>query len=235
MKYVIFCDILILVIQKNNVEQKFFSYILNLFLRYYEGVVFPEGITAPFLYGKDTFMKNQRLVLNLSLSGMFLALAYVMPFLTGQIPEIGSMLCPMHVPILLCGFVCGSPYGLVVGLIAPVLRSLTLGMPRLFPTATAMAFELAVYGLMAGLLYKALPKKKINIYTSLIGAMIVGRIVWGIVMFCIMGFDMTRFGLAAFWAGAVVNAIPGIIVQIILIPMLIMVLERAKFMPKNNN
>ena len=173
-------------------------------------------------------MKNQRLVLNLSLSGMFLALAYVMPFLTGQIPEIGSMLCPMHIPVLLCGFVCGAPYGLVVGFIAPMLRSLTLGMPPLFPTATAMAFELAVYGLMAGLLYKALPKKKINIYTSLIGSMIIGRIVWGVVMFCIMGFDMTRFGFTAFWAGAVANAIPGIIVQIILIPIVVMLLEKAK-------
>ena len=222
---------LFLVIQKNNAEQKFFFIFINLFLRYYEGVVFSEEITAPFLYGKDTSMKSKKLVLNLSLSGIFLALAYVIPFLTGQIPEIGSMLCPMHIPVLLCGFVCGAPYGLVVGLVAPVLRSLTLGMPPLFPTATAMAFELAVYGLMAGLLYKALPKKKINIYTSLIGAMIIGRIVWGVVMFCIMGFDMTKFGIAAFWAGAVVNAIPGIIAQIILIPMLIMVLERAKLMP----
>jgi thiamine transporter ThiT len=222
---------LFLVIQKNNAEQKFFFIFINLFLRYYEGVVFSEEITAPFLYGKDTSMKSKKLVLNVSLSGMFLALAYVMPFLTGQIPEIGSMLCPMHIPVLLCGFVCGAPYGLVVGLVAPVLRSLTLGMPPLFPTATAMAFELAVYGLMAGLLYKALPKKKINIYTSLIGAMIIGRIVWGVVMFCIMGFDMTKFGIAAFWAGAVVNAIPGIIAQIILIPMFIMVLEKAKLMP----
>lgn len=173
-------------------------------------------------------MKTRKFVLNIALSGMFLALAYVMPFLTGQIPEIGSMLCPMHIPVLLCGFVCGAPYGLVVGAIAPILRSLTLGMPPLFPTATAMAFELAVYGLMAGLLYKALPKKKINIYVSLIGAMAVGRIVWGLVMFCIMGFDLSEFGLAAFWAGAVVNAIPGIIVQIILIPIVVMLLEKAK-------
>ena len=172
-------------------------------------------------------MKNKKLVLNVSLSGMFLALAYVLPFLTGQIPEIGKMLCPMHIPVLLCGFVCGAPYGLFVGFATPILRSLTLGMPPLFPTATAMAFELAVYGLMAGLIYKALPKKKISIYASLIGAMIVGRIVWGVVMFCIMGFDMTKFGLAAFWAGAVVNAIPGIILQIILVPVVVMFLEKA--------
>jgi hypothetical protein len=90
-----------------------------------------------------------------------------------------------------------------------------------------MAFELAIYGLIAGLLYKVLPKKKINIYFSLIGAMIVGRIIWGTVMFCIMGFNVTKFGFAAFWAGAIVNAVPGIIAQIILIPMVVMVLEKA--------
>ena len=170
----------------------------------------------------------KKFVVNIALSGMFLALAYVMPFLTGQIYEIGKMLCPMHIPVLLCGFVCGAPYGLIVGAVAPVLRSVTLGMPVLFPSATAMAFELAVYGLMAGLLYKALPKKKINIYISLIGAMLVGRIVWGFVMLCIMGFDFNRFGLSAFWTGAVVNAIPGIILQIIFIPIVIILLEKAK-------
>lgn len=176
-------------------------------------------------------MKAKKHLLSVALSGMFLALAYVLPFFTGQIPEIGSMLCPMHIPVLLCGFVCGAPYGLLVGLVAPLLRSLTLGMPPLFPTATAMAFELAVYGLMAGLLYSVLPKKKIFTYASLVSAMVVGRIVWGIVMFCIMGFDVTKFGLAAFWTGAIVNAIPGIIVQIILIPMVVIVLEKAKLMP----
>ena len=171
-------------------------------------------------------MKAKKHLLSVALSGMFLALAYVLPFFTGQIPEIGSMLCPMHIPVLLCGFVCGAPYGLLVGLVAPLLRSLTLGMPPLFPTATAMAFELAVYGLMAGLLYSVLPKKKVFTYASLVGA-----IVWGIVMFCIMGFDVTKFGLAAFWTGAIVNAIPGIIVQIILIPMVVIALEKAKLMP----
>ncbi len=173
-------------------------------------------------------MKTKKLVLNISLSGMFLALAFVLPFLTGQIPEIGKMLLPMHIPVLLCGFICGAPYGLLVGFVAPILRSLALGMPLLFPTATAMAFELAVYGFMAGLLYKALPKKKINIYASLVGAMVVGRVIWGFVMLCLLGFDATKFTLSAFWAGAVANAIPGIIVQIIFIPIIVMLLEKAR-------
>ena len=179
-------------------------------------------------------MKSRKQLLNLAFAGVFLALAYVMPFLTGQIPEIGSMLCPMHIPVLLCGFVCGATYGLVVGLVAPLFRSVTLGMPPLFPISTAMAFELAIYGLMAGLLYKYLPKKKHFIYTSLLGAMVAGRIVWGAVMFCIMGFNTASFGFAAFWTGAVVNAIPGIIAQIIIIPALIMILEKAKLMPNKN-
>lgn len=173
-------------------------------------------------------MKTKKFILNISLSGMFLALAYVMPFITGQIPEIGKMLCPMHIPVLLCGFVCGAPYGFVVGTIAPILRSLTLGVPILFPSAIAMAFELAVYGLLAGLLYKALPKKKINIYISLIVAMIVGRIVWGLLMLTLMSLGLTKFGLAAFWAGAVSNAIPGIVIQIALIPIIVMLLEKSK-------
>ena len=179
-------------------------------------------------------MKSRKQLFNLAFAGVFLALAYVTPFLTGQIPEIGSMLCPMHIPVLLCGFVCGAPYGLIVGLVAPLLRSVTLGMPVLFPTATAMAFELAMYGLMSGLLYKYLPKKKPFIYASLLGSMISGRIIWGAVMFCFMGFDSASFGFAAFWAGAVVNAIPGIIAQLLLIPALIIILEKARLMPTKN-
>ena len=92
-------------------------------------------------------------------SGVCLALCLLLPFLTGQIPQVGSMLCPMHIPVLICGLACGWPYGLVVGLIAPIFRSLLFGMPPLFPTATAMAFELAAYGAISGILYLLLPKK----------------------------------------------------------------------------
>lgn len=163
----------------------------------------------------------------LTLSAMFLALAFVMPFLTGQIPQIGSMLCPMHIPVLLCGFFCGAPWGLAVGFTAPILRSFTLGMPPMFPTAFCMAFELAVYGFIAGWLHNKLAKTKVNVYISLLSAMIIGRLIWGMVMFCCMGFDATKFGLNAFLAGAIFNAVPGIVVQIILIPVLVITLERS--------
>ena len=162
----------------------------------------------------------------LVLSAMFLALAFVMPFLTGQIPQVGSMLCPMHIPVLLCGFFCGAPWGLAVGFIAPILRSFTLGMPPMFPTAFCMAFELATYGVIAGWLHNKLPNKKVNVYVSLLGAMVIGRLVWGVIMFCCMGFDASKFGLNAFLAGAVLNAVPGIIVQIVLIPVLVITLGK---------
>ena len=97
-------------------------------------------------------MKKRKSLIKMTLAALFLALAYVLPFLTGQIAEIGSMLCPMHLPVLICGFVCGWPWGLAVGFIAPLLRSLTLGMPPLFPTAISMALELAAYGVTAGLI-----------------------------------------------------------------------------------
>lgn len=172
-------------------------------------------------------MKNHSKLLKMVLAALFLALAYVMPFLTGQIPEIGARLCPLHIPVLLCGFICGWSRGMAVGFVAPLLRSLTLGMPPLFPTAVCMAFELAAYGFVAGLMHRYFPKKKPYIYCSLIIAMIVGRLVWGAAMLVCMGINGTSFTFAAFIAGAFTNALPGIIVQLILIPVLVMILDKA--------
>ena len=159
----------------------------------------------------------------LTLSGMFLALALVMPFLTGQIPQIGSMLCPMHIPVLLCGFFCGGTMGFLVGLIAPVLRSFLFGMPPMFPVAICMAFELAAYGLVSGVLYRKLPGKKGAVYGALIVAMVLGRVVWGIAMMACIG---GQFGMEAFLAGAVTTALPGIILQLVLIPVVVMAMEK---------
>lgn len=174
-------------------------------------------------------MKRENEIKKLTVSAMFLALAFVMPFLTGQIQQIGAMLCPMHIPVLLCGFFCGPQWGLLVGAIAPILRSVTLGMPPLFPQAFCMAFELATYGFVAGYLHNKLPKGKGMVYVSLLSAMIIGRIVWGTAMFVCMGFDVTKFGFSAFLGGAVLNAVPGIIVQIILVPILVILLEKRKW------
>ena len=171
-------------------------------------------------------MKKHNEILRMVLAALCLALAYVLPFLTGQIPEIGSMLCPMHIPVLLCGFICGWPWGLAVGLIAPLFRSFTLGMPPLYPTAVCMSLELAVYGAVSGWLHRRLPRKKPYIYLSLLVAMLAGRLIWGGAMFVCLGIDGGQFTMAAFLAGAVVNAIPGIIAQIVLIPVLVMAADR---------
>ncbi len=173
-------------------------------------------------------MKKQNQLIKLALSAMFLALAFVMPFLTGQIQQIGNMLCPMHIPVILCGFICGGLWGLLVGFVAPFLRSFALGMPPMYPIAFAMAFELAAYGLTSGILYRTFPKKKGYIYCSLIISMLIGRLVWGAVQFACVGFDASKFGFAVFWAGAITNAIPGIILQIAIIPVIVMLFEKAK-------
>jgi len=168
---------------------------------------------------------------NLVLSALFLALAYVLPFFTGNIPQIGSMLLPMHIPVLLCGFLCGAPWGTAVGLVAPLMRSvLTGGFPPMFPTAFAMAFELAAYGFVSGFLARRLSPKPGGIYTALLSAMVCGRIVWGIVM-AIITLKGDGFTFAAFIAGAFTNAIPGIILQLVAIPAIIFTLRKINKSP----
>ena len=168
--------------------------------------------------------KNTR---KLVYSALCLALCLVLPFLIGQIPQIGQMLSPMHIPVFLCGFLCGWPWGLAVGFIAPLLRSVLFHMPAMYPGAISMAFELATYGAVSGLLYHLLPKKNGYIYVALIVAMLCGRVVWGIARYIMAGLSGSSFPWSAFLAGAFTNAIPGIILHIVLIPVLVMALERA--------
>lgn len=163
----------------------------------------------------------------LIVSALFLALALALPFLTGQIPQIGNMLCPMHIPVLLCGFICGWPYGLIIGLLAPPLRYLLFHMPPLFPTGLAMAFELAAYGTAAGLLYRCFPKKPVFTYLSLALSMLIGRIVWGLVRYLLTFLSDSTFGLAAFLAGGFTTALPGILLQLLLIPPILVLLEKT--------
>lgn len=169
---------------------------------------------------------TKKSLLRLCISACLLALALVLPFATGQIPEIGKMLCPMHLPVLICGFFCGPVYAGAVGAIAPILRSLLFSAPKIFPDAPGMCVELMFYGIVSGLLYRVLPKKKPFIYVSLLGAMLSGRIAWGITRLIFLGVWHSPFGWSAFFAGAFTKAIPGIIIQIAFVPVLVMVLER---------
>lgn len=167
---------------------------------------------------------------HLVFSALCLGLCLVLPFLTGQIPQIGSMLCPMHIPVLLAGFLCGPWWAMAVGLVTPTLRYVLFSMPPLMPVGLAMTFELAAYGLTAGLLHRVLPKNTLCIYTALIGAMLTGRMVWGIACFFIYGAMGIAFTWPIFLAGAFVNAIPGIIVHIVIIPAIVLALKQTNLL-----
>lgn len=164
----------------------------------------------------------------LTLSAMFLAIGMVLPFLTGQIPEVGNMMLPMHIPVLLCGLICGWQYGAVLGFVLPLIRYFVFGMPVLFPTGTAMAFELMTYGLVIGLVYSVSRWKCIiSLYRALIAAMIAGRIVWTAAQMILLGVSGSAFTLKMFLAGAFFNAVPGIIIQLVLIPTVMAALGRT--------
>lgn len=172
-------------------------------------------------------------ILRMVLSALLLAIGLVLPLLTGNIPQFGSMLLPMHLPVLICGFVCGWKWGLAVGFILPILRSLLFTMPPMVPTALAMAFELAAYGAVSGICYQVFAKYRLRVFISLLIAMVVGRIVWGLVSIPIYAmFTEKSFTLAAFWAGGFVNAWPGMLLQIVLIPAIVFALEKAGLIMK---
>ncbi len=185
-------------------------------------------------------MNKHNIILNITLSGFFLSLGLLLPFLTGQVPEIGNMLCPMHIPVLICGFICGYKYGLVVGFTTPLLRSFIFQMPPFYPAALAMSFELATYGLIAGLLFNLFNKynKKgiIYNYLILIISMLSGRIIWGIVRYLLATIDGSyNFTIELFISGAFISAWPGIILQLIIIPVIISSLSKLNIIKNNYN
>ncbi len=172
----------------------------------------------------------------LVLSAMFFALGLVLPFLTGQIREIGNMLLPMHLPVLLCGLICGWKYGGTVGFFVPLIRSLIFGMPVLYPNAVGMAFELLTYGLLAGLLFQKSEAQSVKkLFATLLFTVISGRIVWGIARAVMLGLGDESFTFAMFIANGITNAIPGLILQFTLIPAIIFLLKKANLIPLKNS
>lgn len=169
-------------------------------------------------------MKKSR---QLTLSAMLLAIGFVLPFLTGQIPNVGRMLLPLHLPVLIGGMICGPFWGLALGTILPILRSLVFGMPPMMPTALCMAFELAAYGFFTGLLREKLPKTTPMLFVSLIVSMLLGRIVWGLASIVFYGFAAKAFTWQLFMAGAFINAIPGILLQLVIVPPVVLAVEKT--------
>ena len=172
-------------------------------------------------------MSNATPTRRLTAAALCLALALLIPQLFHAIPNAGSIFLPMHVPVLICGFLCGWPYGLACGLLAPLLSSLLTGMPPA-PVLPGMIFELGVYGFATGFLSRRIHtgKRMMDIYCVLISAMLLGRAVSGILNGLI--FRAGEYTMAMFLAGSFVTALPGIIIQLILIPALLFALEKAK-------
>ena len=175
-------------------------------------------------------MSEKKNIRKIILSALFLAIGMVLPMLTGQIKEIGDTLLPMHIPVMLCGLLCGWQYGLTVGFVLPFLRSVIFSMPPFFPNAVWMALELATYGFVIGFLYtKSKKKNTFNLYLSLLTAMISGRLVWGIAKVILLGAGDSGFTFTAFITGGFLDAIPGIILQLILIPLIIKTVDKINF------
>ena len=186
------------------------------------------GFRVNFLGGKN-IMKN---VKKLAVTAMLFAVGIVLPFMIGQIPAIGKMLLPMHIPVLLCGFIVGWQYGAIIGFLLPIVRGILFGMPPLYPNAIAMAFEMVTYGFVSGFLYSHAKWQCTKmLYVSLIAAMLAGRVVWAFAEVVLLGIGGNMFTWNMFVAGALLNAIPGIIVQLVLIPLIIVALKRAKVVP----
>ncbi len=171
-------------------------------------------------------------VKKLVFSALCAALCVVLPMAFHVIPDAGTIFLPMHIPVLLCGMLCGWPYGLSCGLLGPLLSSLITKMP---PVAVlpGMMVECAVYGAVSGLLMQLLSRKKLTVrlYGSLIPAMLAGRIFSGIAKALIFS---PGLGFSAWVTASFVTALPGIITQLILLPILLLALSKAHLIPDAN-
>lgn len=182
-------------------------------------------LLIPFL--KEGTMKNNK-VLKISLTGMLLAISFILPKLLGGV-SFGNMLCPKHIPVIICGMICGPQYGLICGALSALYG------PPLYPIGISMCVELGVYGFLSGYLYNLLSKKDMNkllvIYISLISSQIVGRLFWGLTRFIIGIIDTTNvFTFKMFLSGAFIIAYPAIILQLIIIPALLKILIKANYL-----
>lgn len=169
----------------------------------------------------------------LTYSALLMAAAFLLPFLTGSNPSLGNVFCPMHIPVFLCGIICGPLWGGAVGFVTPLLRSFIVGAPPFPANAVPMAFELLVYAVAVGVLYRLFPKKLPYIYLSLISAMVLGRAALAVSKFFVLGLEGTSFGLKPFLVSSVLPSWVGIVIQLALIPPIVYALKRAKLFPED--
>lgn len=160
---------------------------------------------------------------DLVLTGLLLALGLVFPMIFHLFGGTGPVFLPMHIPVLIGGFVLPSYLALLLGMITPLVSGTLTGMPVLFPMGVIMIFELGTYGLAASI---ATRKLKLSSIPSLIIAMIAGRIVAGIVVFVLASNFGVQLKALTFVKGGIITGLPGIVIQLIFIPSLMYALNK---------
>lgn len=173
---------------------------------------------------------NKTLFKKLVLPALFLAIGLILPMIFHSLSISGLIFLPIHIPVLLCGLICGKKEGFLIGLALPFLSSVLTGMPPIFPVAITMTFELAAYGFFIGLF-----SEKFSVITSLISGMIIGRLVSGLSGMIVLGFAGKTYSLTAFVTASFITAFPGILIQIITIPLLVKLLEKALHQRRKNS
>lgn len=177
---------------------------------------------------KTTSSKVYKLVI----SGLLLAIGIVLPIIFHSYSISGSIFLPMHFPVLLCGLLCGMQYGLITGAAIPFAAFLITSRPPIYPHAISMAFELAAYGFVAAFslkIYSKFMKKELANLIALITAMLAGRVVMAAANLILLGISGSGYTFEAFLSGAFITALPGIIIQIIFIPAIMLVLDKSGF------
>lgn len=160
-------------------------------------------------------------------TGLCIAIGFLFVQFCKVIPiaNAGSILLPMHISVLICGLVCGVRYGMIAGISLPLVTFLLTGKPIIYPIGLSMMFELATYAIVISLVYQATKGK---IFISLLVSLIAGRIVYGIVATVLFSFTNIPFGFSIFITSTVITAFPGILIQLILIPILWTALKNAQ-------
>lgn len=161
------------------------------------------------------------------LAALFVSLGVVLPMAFHSIPNAGLIFLPMHIPVLLCGLICGLPYGPICGAMTPLLSSLMTGMPAA-AMLPSMFCELAAYGMFSSILIRSTRFKSryANVYIALIGAMLIGRVVSGILNALI--FRSGNYSLQIWMGTAFITALPGVVIQILMIPAVVFALQKTR-------
>ena len=165
------------------------------------------------------------------ITSIMIALCCILPMMF-HMAGLGSTFAPMHIPVLLCGLICGGWFGACCGLIGPIVSSILTGMPA--PTILiSMVPELITYGIVTGLLMRIVRTgfRSADLYISLVSAMLIGRVVAGVAKALLYMSNGESFTIALWVSSHFVTALPGIICHLILVPLLMMALYRSRLIP----